>query len=152
MSGYKPVPIYTTHITNHANTIPLGLVVGNDRERISYLRHKIDSFLSLFGGSSGLMRKKMDDLITNAKFDLFKKTWQQFPEATGIYDVHFHVNNGERYLEVTITGTAVLEKDKLPIHYDVSTHNSTKKNTKKGTKKAANNHAHRTRRNRTRRS
>jgi uncharacterized protein YbjQ (UPF0145 family) len=113
MAGYKQVPIYTTHISNHANTIPLGLVVGNDRERVSYLRHAVDNFLTLFGGSSGLMRKKMDDLIKNAKLDLYKNTWQQFPEATGIYDAHFHVSNGTRHLEVTITGTAVIEKDKL---------------------------------------
>jgi hypothetical protein len=67
----------------------------------------------LFGGSSGLMRKKMTDLITRAKKELRENTAEQFPNATAIYDAEFNFNTGSSYFEVVLTGTAVIEKNKI---------------------------------------
>lgn len=114
MPYLESVPIYTVKLMNtDSNLIPLGVVVGNDRERVSFLRKIGDDFMSLFGGSSGLMRKKMNDLIINAKHELNKNVAEQFPNATAVYDAEFNFNTGNRYFEVVITGTAVIEKNKL---------------------------------------
>jgi len=114
MPYLESVPIYTVKLMNtDSNLIPLGVVVGNDRERVSFLRKIGDDFMSLFGGSSGLMRKKMNDLIINAKHELDKNVAEQFTNATAVYDAEFNFNTGNRYFEVVITGTAVIEKNKL---------------------------------------
>ena len=56
------IPIYTVKLMNtDPNLVPLGVVVGNDRQRVSLARQIADNFMSLIGGSSGLMRKKMND-------------------------------------------------------------------------------------------
>jgi len=104
------------------NLVPLGVVVGNDRQRVSLFRQIGDNFMSLFGGSSGLMRKKMTDLITRAKKELRENTAEQFPNATAIYDTEFNFNTGSSYFEVVLTGTAVIEKNKL------NQNNNTRKN------------------------
>jgi uncharacterized protein YbjQ (UPF0145 family) len=96
-----------------SNLVPLGVVVGNDRQRVSLFRQIGDNFMSLFGGSSGLMRKKMTDLITRAKKELRENTAEQFPNATAIYDAEFNFNTGSSYFEVVLTGTAVIEKNKI---------------------------------------
>jgi len=115
MAFVPDIPIYTIKLMNRdATLIPLGVVVGNDRERVSFFRKLGDDFMSLFGGSSGLMRKKMNDLIVNAKRELQQNVRNQFPNATAVYDAEFNFNTGNRYFEVVITGTAVVEKDKLP--------------------------------------
>jgi uncharacterized protein YbjQ (UPF0145 family) len=115
MAFVPDIPIYTIKLMNRdATLIPLGVVVGNDRERVSFFRKMGDDFMSLFGGSSGLMRKKMNDLIKNAKSELQQNVRNQFPNATAVYDAEFNFNTGNRYFEVVITGTAVIEKDKLP--------------------------------------
>jgi len=55
----------------------------------------------------------MNDLIINAKQELLKNVAEQFPMATAIYDAEFNFNTGNRFFEVVITGTAVIEKNKL---------------------------------------
>jgi hypothetical protein len=59
------IPVYTTKLTNtNPNIKLLGLVIGTDIERVSLARSEADDLLTTIGGSSGLMRKKMNDLIT----------------------------------------------------------------------------------------
>lgn len=108
-----PVPVFTTKFTGQKNILPLGTVVGNDRERISLVRDVGERFMSIFGFSSGLMRKKMDDLVENAKEDLQKHVAKEYPEATAVYDADFNFNTTDWHLDLTITGTAVIEKDEL---------------------------------------
>jgi uncharacterized protein YbjQ (UPF0145 family) len=121
------------------NLIPLGVVVGNDRERVSLLRKIGDDFMSLFGGSSGLMRKKMNDLIVRAKHELLKNVAEQFPTATAIYDAEFNFNTGNRFFEVVITGTAVIEKNKLNQNNNNNTrkNKSSKRSSKKSSKRSS---------------
>lgn len=67
------IPVYTTKLTNtHSNIKPLGLVIGIDVERISLARSATDDLLTTFGGSSGIVRKKMNDLVAMAMKDLQK--------------------------------------------------------------------------------
>jgi uncharacterized protein YbjQ (UPF0145 family) len=113
MSLFKPVPVLTTKLIGQKNVLPLGTVVGNDRERISLVRNVGESFMTLFGWSSGLMRKKMDDLVENAKQDLQKNVLAQYPEATAVYDADFNFSTSTWHLDLTITGTAVIEKNEL---------------------------------------
>jgi len=135
MAVVPDIPIYTIKLMNRdANLIPLGVVVGNDRERVSFFRKLGDDFMSLFGGSSGLMRKKMNDLITNAKAELMQNVRNQFPNATAVYDAEFNFNTGNRYFEVVITGTAVIEKDKLP-DYTNSDSRSSRRSSRKTPRK-----------------
>jgi len=110
---FKPIPIFTTKFNDQKNIHPLGTVVGTDRERISLVRDVGERFLSLFGFSSGLMRKKMDDLVENAKKDLQKHILKEYPEATAVYDADFNFNIRSWHLDLTITGTAVIEKNEL---------------------------------------
>ena len=132
MQRIESVPIYTVKLMNtDSNLIPLGVVVGNDRERVSFLRKIGDSFMSLFGGSSGLMRKKMNDLIVNAKYEIQKNVAEQFPNATAVYDAEFNFNTGSRYFEVVITGTAVIEKNKLNKNNNTRKSKSSKNKTRK---------------------
>lgn len=118
------------------NLILLGVVVGNDRERVSFLRKIGDDFMSLFGGSSGLMRKKMNDLIVNAKQELLKNVAEQFPTATAVYNAEFNFNTGNRFFEVVITGTAVIEKNKLNQNNNTRKSKRSKKTSKKNTRKS----------------
>jgi len=143
------VPIYTVKLMNRQDKdiIILGTVVGNDSERISLIRRVGDSFMGIFGWSSGLMRKKMNDLIENAKQDLQKNVAEQFPNATAVYDVDFNFNtNGSSIgskssLDLVITGTAVIEKQKI--------NNNVKNNVKNNAKTRRNNSGNaRTRRSR----
>lgn len=116
-----PIPIYTVKLMNRQDKdiIPLGTVIGNDSERISLIRRVGDDFMGIFGWSSGIMRKKMNDLIENAKHDLQKNVAEQFPDATAVYDVDFNFNTNGTYtgskssLDLVITGTAVIEKQKI---------------------------------------
>jgi uncharacterized protein YbjQ (UPF0145 family) len=113
------------------NLVPLGVVVGNDRQRVSLARQIADNFMSLIGGSSGLMRKKMNDLITRAKKELRENTAEQFPNATAIYDTEFNFNTGSSYFEVVLTGTAVIEKNKINQNNNTRKNKSSKKKTRK---------------------
>jgi uncharacterized protein YbjQ (UPF0145 family) len=111
MPYFSPIPIYTTELINPdpKKYVVLGLVVGNDRERISLARHVGESFMGIFGWSSGLMRKKMNDLVENAKADLMKQVAQKFPNATAVYGADFNFNTTVWHLDLNITGTAVIE-------------------------------------------
>lgn len=97
---------------------PLGVVFGNDRERISLSRRMGDSFMGIFGWSSGIMRKKMNDLMQHAQDDLQQYIYERYPEATAVYDAEFNFHTDDDYmgntraLQLTITGTAVVEKNK----------------------------------------
>ena len=115
MSSFSPIPIYTTELMNPdpKKYIVLGTVVGNDRERISLVRNVGESFMTMFGWSSGLMRKKMDDLVENAKADLMKQVAQKYPTATAVYGADFNFNTATWHLDLTITGTAVIEVKEL---------------------------------------
>jgi uncharacterized protein YbjQ (UPF0145 family) len=129
-----PVPIYTVKLMNRQDKdiIPLGTVVGNDSERISLIRSVGDDFMGIFGWSSGIMRKKMNDLVENAKDDLQKNVAEQFPEATAVYDVDFNFNtNGtisgsKSSLDLVITGTAVIEKQKINNNIKINAKNNAK--------------------------
>jgi uncharacterized protein YbjQ (UPF0145 family) len=124
------IPIFTVKLVNKdPNLVPLGVVVGSNRERVSFFRKLGDDFMSLFGGSSGLMRKKMNDLIHRAKSELLDNVKDQFPLATAVYDADFNFNTGNRYFEVVITGTAVIEKEKLNNHNNKNNNNTRKQKT-----------------------
>ena len=128
------VPIYTVKLMNRQDKdiIPLGTVIGNDSERISLIRRVGDDFMGIFGWSSGLMRKKMNDLIENAKQDLQKNIAEQFPNATAVYDIDFNFNtNGsstgsKSSLDLVITGTAVIEKQKINNNVNTNVKNNAK--------------------------
>lgn len=116
-----PVPIYTIKLMNvqsKSELRPLGVVFGNDRERISLSRRMGDSFMGIFGWSSGIMRKKMNDLMQHAQDDLQQYIYERYPEATAVYDAEFNFHTDDDYmgntraLQLTITGTAVVEKNK----------------------------------------
>jgi uncharacterized protein YbjQ (UPF0145 family) len=90
------LPVYTVKLTNtNPNIIPLGIVVGNDMENVSVARAVADDFMTTFGGSSGLMRKKMNDLVARTILELQKDTLRQYPRATAIYNAEFHFNSME---------------------------------------------------------
>jgi len=96
MAFWGTLPVYTVKLTNtNPNIIPLGMVVGNDMERVSVARAVADDFMTTFGGSSGLMRKKMNDLVARTILELQKDTLQQYPRATAIYNAEFHFNSME---------------------------------------------------------
>jgi len=110
------IPVFTTKIEgpefNSKKLKSLGAVIGSDRERISLLRTWGESFMSIFGGRSLLIRKKMDDLIRNAKANLIKNAMTEFPRATAIYDAEFRFESSSffrNYLDCVITGTAVMD-------------------------------------------
>ena len=64
------------------------------------------------------MRKKMNDLMQNAQDDLQVYINERYPEATAVYDAEFNFHTDDDYmgntraLQLTITGTAVVEKNK----------------------------------------
>lgn len=97
------IPVYTTKLTNtHPNIKPLGLVIGIDVERISLARSATDDLLTTFGGSSGIVRKKMNDLVAMAMKDLQKNIAEEFPEATAVYNakLFFNTMDGKRRFAV----------------------------------------------------
>jgi len=105
------IPVYTTKLFNtNKNIIPLGIVVGNSAERVSLGRAWLDDMASFGGGSSGLMRKKMDDLFKKAMRDLQQNTATEFPKATAIYNAEFHFNTMEGGNPSLIkSGTAIVQ-------------------------------------------
>ena len=93
---FQPIPVYTTKLMNtHPNITPLGIIIGNNMERVSLPRALADDYSSFTGGRSGLMRKKMDDLVKNGLKDLQKNVAKEFPQATAIYNAEFHFNTME---------------------------------------------------------
>jgi len=96
MAYVARIPVYTTKLFNtNKHITPLGVVIGNDIESISLGRAWLDDMASFTGGSSGLMRKKMNDLFKKAMRDLQRNTATEFPEATAIYNAEFHFNTME---------------------------------------------------------
>lgn len=96
MSYLAKIPVYTIKLMNTTpNITPLGIVIGNDIERVSVGRAWLDDMASFTGGSSGLMRKKMDDLFKKAMLDLQQNTAKEFPQATAIYNAKFYFNTME---------------------------------------------------------
>jgi uncharacterized protein YbjQ (UPF0145 family) len=93
------IPVYTTKLTNtNPNIKLLGLVIGTDIERVSFARSEADDLLTTFGGSSGIVRKKMNDLVAMAMKDLQKNIAEEFPEATAVYNakLFFNTMDGKR--------------------------------------------------------
>jgi uncharacterized protein YbjQ (UPF0145 family) len=96
MAYLAKIPVYTTKLFNTDKHIsPLGLVVGYNMQSVSVGRAWLDDMASFLGGSSGLMRKKMDDLFKKAMRDLQKNTAIEFPKATAIYNAEFFFNTTE---------------------------------------------------------
>jgi hypothetical protein len=128
-----PIPILTARLTSipeNEKYEELGTVIGYDRERISFLRRLGDSFMSFFGGSDGLIRKKVNDCIDNAKKDIRKKAVAEFgSDVTHIYQAEFNMSTFSSiwdYLECQIQGVAV---KKLPPSENKK--KSSKRNTRK---------------------
>jgi uncharacterized protein YbjQ (UPF0145 family) len=87
------ISIYTTELSNtHPNITPLGLVIATAVESVSLARAVGDDFMTIFGGSSGLMRTKMNKLIANAISNLKQYVAREFPRANAVYGVKFHFN------------------------------------------------------------
>ena len=133
-----PLPILTTRlwaIPADQKYEELGTIIGYDKERISYLRRLGDSFMSFFGGSDGLIRKKVDNCIDRAKADMRAKAIKEFgSDVTHIYQADFTMSSYAEYrdyLECRIEGIAIKKLPSSGSNSKNSSKNSSKNDTKK---------------------